>query len=48
MNPRNILAHEYFGVSLPVGWDVVKNKLRPLETSCRELVKQALKTRRKR
>ncbi|MFO8085004.1 MAG: DUF86 domain-containing protein [Desulfobacterales bacterium] len=36
---RNILAHEYFGVSLPVVWDVVKNKLRPLEISCRKLLK---------
>jgi len=24
---RNILAHEYFSVSLPVAWDVVQNKL---------------------
>ena len=38
---RNILAHEYFGVSLPIVWDVVQNKLQPLETSCRELTKQA-------
>ena len=36
---RNILAHEYFGISLPVVWDVVKNKLEPLETSCRKLLK---------
>ena len=27
MGMRNILAHEYFGVSLPVVWDVVQNKL---------------------
>jgi len=24
---RNILIHEYFGVSLPIIWDVVQNKL---------------------
>ena len=35
---RNILAHEYFGVSLPVVWDVVQNKLGPLEFVCRELL----------
>jgi len=35
---RNILAHEYFGVSLPVIWDVIQNKLGPLETSCRRLL----------
>ena len=34
---RNILAHEYFGVSLPVVWDIVQNKLDPLETSCQKL-----------
>jgi len=32
---RNILAHEYFGVSVPVIWDVVVNKLGPLEEACR-------------
>jgi uncharacterized protein with HEPN domain len=35
---RNILAHEYFGVSLPVVWDVVQNKLGPLEAACRGLL----------
>jgi len=24
---RNMLIHEYFGISLPVVWDVVQNKL---------------------
>ena len=47
MSLRNILAHEYFGVSLPVVWDVVQNKLQPLETSCRELMKQAANTKKK-
>lgn len=36
---RNIIAHEYFGISLPVVWDVVKNKLGLLETSSRKLQK---------
>ena len=35
---RNILIHEYFGINLPIIWDVVQNKLGPLETSCRELL----------
>jgi uncharacterized protein with HEPN domain len=45
MSLRNILAHEYFGVSLPVVWDVVQNKLQPLEASCRELMEEAPKTK---
>ncbi len=36
---RNILVHEYFGVSLPVIWDVVQNKLASLEIVCRNLLK---------
>jgi len=40
---RNVLAHGYFGISLPIIWDVVQNKLQPLETSCRELAQQAAK-----
>jgi uncharacterized protein with HEPN domain len=35
---RNILAHEYFGVSLPVVWDVVQHKLGRLETTCMVLM----------
>jgi uncharacterized protein with HEPN domain len=38
---RNILAHEYFGVSLPVVWDIVQNKIDPLESSCRKLLNNA-------
>jgi uncharacterized protein with HEPN domain len=38
MGLRNILAHEYFGISLPVVWDVVQNKLEPLGTACRKLL----------
>jgi uncharacterized protein with HEPN domain len=40
---RNILIHEYFGVNLPIIWDVVRNKLSPLETVCRELLERAAK-----
>ena len=35
---RNILIHEYFGISLPVVWDIVQNKLEPLEKACRKLL----------
>jgi uncharacterized protein with HEPN domain len=34
---RNILTHEYFGVSLPVVWDVVEKELGPLEVACLNL-----------
>lgn len=37
---RNILAHEYYGISLPVVWDVVQNKLGPLEADCRWLIEE--------
>jgi uncharacterized protein with HEPN domain len=38
---RNILVHEYFGINLPIVWDVVQNKLGPLEASCRRIMKKA-------
>jgi uncharacterized protein with HEPN domain len=38
---RNILIHEYFGINLPIIWDVVQNKLGPLETTCRKLAEKA-------
>ena len=34
---RNLLIHEYFGVSMPVVWDVVAHKLDELEAACLEL-----------
>ena len=37
---RNILIHEYFGINLPIVWDVVQNKLDPLETVCRRLLER--------
>jgi uncharacterized protein with HEPN domain len=37
---RNILAHEYFSVSIPVVWDVVQNKLDPLKASCQKLLER--------
>jgi uncharacterized protein with HEPN domain len=38
---RNVLIHEYFGVSLAIVWDVVQNKLDPLKTACCELLEMA-------
>jgi uncharacterized protein with HEPN domain len=38
---RNILIHEYFGINLPIVWDVVQNKLGPLEAVCRRLLESA-------
>ena len=37
---RNILAHEYFGVSIPIVWDIVQNKLGPLREACTKLLNQ--------
>jgi uncharacterized protein with HEPN domain len=37
---RNILAHEYFGVSIPIVWDIVQKKLDPLRAACIKLLKQ--------
>ncbi len=37
---RNILIHEYFGINLPIIWDVVQNKLGPLETACQRLLEK--------
>jgi len=31
---RNLLIHEYFGVSIPMVWDIVHNKLTPLKIAC--------------
>lgn len=38
---RNILIHEYFGINLPIVWDVIQTKLGPLETVCRRLLEKA-------
>lgn len=35
---RNMLIHAYFGVSLPIVWDVVTSKLADLADACRELL----------
>jgi uncharacterized protein with HEPN domain len=35
---RNILIHEYFGVSIPMVWDIIQSKLTPLKIACRDLI----------
>jgi uncharacterized protein with HEPN domain len=35
---RNILIHEYFGVSIPMVWDIVQNKLTSLRAACHDLL----------
>jgi len=35
---RNILIHEYFGVSIPMVWDITQSKLTPLKIACRDLI----------
>jgi uncharacterized protein with HEPN domain len=37
---RNLLIHEYFGVSKPVVWDIVQNKLDSLDRFCSRLLNQ--------
>jgi len=39
---RNILAHGYFGISLPIIWDVVQNKLDKLSDACSRLVSESI------
>lgn len=34
---RNILIHEYFGINSAIVWDIVRNKLGPLQTACTKL-----------
>jgi uncharacterized protein with HEPN domain len=36
---RNILAHEYFGVSLPIVWHTIHNDLRPLAEGLKRILK---------
>jgi uncharacterized protein with HEPN domain len=37
---RNILAHEYFGISLPIIWDIVQNKLEELSNTCSRILSE--------
>jgi uncharacterized protein with HEPN domain len=35
---RDILIHQYFGVDVQIVWDIVQNKLAPLEQAVRALL----------
>lgn len=37
---RNILIHEYFGVSLEIVWKTVRDNLPPVESKLKEVLKQ--------
>lgn len=37
---RNVVVHEYFGISLPIVWRTVKQDLPLLATSLRDILKQ--------
>lgn len=37
---RNLLIHEYFGISLPIIWDVICNKLGDLEIACGQMMEE--------
>ena len=34
---RNLLIHEYFGISLPIIWDIITTKLDNLEVACQRM-----------
>ncbi|MGZ5515451.1 MAG: HepT-like ribonuclease domain-containing protein [Candidatus Aminicenantales bacterium] len=33
-----MLAHEYFGINTTILWDVIANKVEPLERACRKML----------
>jgi len=35
---RNIVIHQYFGVSLKVVWDIVENKISAIKESCLKML----------
>jgi uncharacterized protein with HEPN domain len=37
---RNIVAHAYFGVSDEIVWDVVQNKIRPMQETVNRFMEQ--------
>lgn len=37
---RNMLLHEYFGISMAIVWDVVCNKLEDVDKACRTLLQE--------
>jgi len=39
---RDIVAHEYFGISVEIVWDVIENKLPALSTAIKKILKENL------
>jgi uncharacterized protein with HEPN domain len=37
---RDIVAHEYFGISLEIVWDVLENKLPPLNNAIKKILQE--------
>ena len=35
---RDILVHEYFGIDVEIVWDILQNKLAPLEIQMRQIL----------
>ncbi len=35
---RNILIHEYFGISIPILWDIIQNRHEPLGKACLKML----------
>ena len=35
---RNVLIHKYFGVNMEILWDIVQDKVLPLQTACRRIL----------
>ena len=35
---RNVVVHEYFGVSLPILWETIRNDLPPLTEKLKKLL----------
>ncbi|MCJ7724702.1 MAG: DUF86 domain-containing protein [Anaerolineales bacterium] len=38
---RDILAHEYFGISMEIVWDIVQNKIPALRSEIKRLIEEA-------
>lgn len=39
---RNVIIHEYFGVSLKIMWDIIKNELPTIKKNLNEVLKNEL------
>jgi uncharacterized protein with HEPN domain len=39
-NFRNILAHEYFGIDYEILWDIIINKITPLQKAVRAIMEK--------